>query len=108
MPISGRSNAVAQGGGQAVPQCGAEASLGSSAAPWPRVSPQHGWYQMTLELMQKAQARAEQERARAGQAEDRSLREAADKGRPRTLRMSGMGRSKLPRSKLGTFLKDTT
>ncbi len=40
---------------------------------------------MTLELMQKAQACAEQERARAGQAEDRSLREAADKGRPRTL-----------------------
>ncbi len=85
MPISGRSNAVAKGEGQAVPQCGAEASLGAGAAPWPRVSPQHGWYQMTLELMQKAQACAEQERARAGQAEDRSLREAADKGRPRTL-----------------------
>ena len=40
---------------------------------------------MTLEVMQKAQARAEQERARAGQAEDRSLRDAADKGRLRAL-----------------------
>ncbi len=59
--------------------------LAAGAAPWPRVSPQHGWYQMTLEVMQKAQARAEQERARAGQAEDRSLGDAADKRRLRAL-----------------------